>query len=88
MAIVIENKERLLFTLKEKTSGLLTLNPEDLILVEENNIKEYSTPEDVDLKIDKHTGATYNTNAIQTVTQAEYDALTKVAGTLYFIPQP
>ena len=86
--IVTEYKKVLLFTLKAKTSGLLTTNPEDFIFVEENNIKQYAKPEDVDLKIDKHTGATYNTNAIQTVTQAEYDALTPVAGTLYFIPEP
>ena len=38
-----------------------------------------------DDKISKHVGATYTTNAIQTVTQAEYDALTPDASTLYFI---
>ena len=37
------------------------------------------------LKIDKHNGATYDTNAIQTVTAAEYAALTPNASTLYFI---
>lgn len=87
MKVINENK-RLLFTLKEKTSGPLVVALEDLILVEENNIKQYATPEDLDLKIDKHTGANYNTNALETVTQAEYDALTPVAGTLYFIPEP
>jgi len=39
----------------------------------------------LDDKISKHVGATYTTNAIQTVTQAEYDALTPDASTLYFI---
>jgi hypothetical protein len=39
----------------------------------------------LDEKISKHVGATYTTNAIQTVTQAEYDALTPDASTLYFI---
>jgi hypothetical protein len=36
-------------------------------------------------KLDKHDGATYDTNAIQTVTAAEYAALTPNASTLYFI---
>lgn len=36
--------------------------------------------------INKHTGTTYTTNAIQTVTQAEYNAIiTKDPNTLYFI---
>jgi hypothetical protein len=39
----------------------------------------------LDDKISKHVGVTYSTNAIQTVTQAEYDALTPNASTLYFI---
>jgi hypothetical protein len=39
----------------------------------------------LDEKISKHVGATYSTNAIQTVTQSEYDALTPDASTLYFI---
>ena len=39
---VINDKKRLLFTLKEKTSGTLVVAPEELILVEENNIKEDS----------------------------------------------
>ena len=41
MKVINENK-RLLFTLKEKTSGLLVVAPEELMLVEENNIKEES----------------------------------------------
>ena len=36
-------------------------------------------------KIPTHDGATYDTNAIQTVTAAEYAALTPNASTLYFI---
>lgn len=37
-------------------------------------------------KLDKHTGATYNTYAIQTLTAAEYAAIgTPDADTLYFI---
>lgn len=36
-------------------------------------------------KIDKNVGATYTTNALNTVTQAEYDALTPEATTIYFI---
>ena len=36
-------------------------------------------------KIAKHDGATYDTNAIQTVTAAEYAALTPNASTIYFI---
>lgn len=41
---------------------------------------------DVDNRIAKHTGATYTTNAIVTLTQAEYDAIvTPDANTLYFI---
>jgi hypothetical protein len=39
----------------------------------------------VDNKIAKDTGTTYNTYAIKSVTQAEYDALTPDANTLYFI---
>jgi hypothetical protein len=40
----------------------------------------------LDGKISKHEGATYTTNAVQTLTQAEYDAIgTKDATTLYFI---
>jgi hemin uptake protein HemP len=35
--------------------------------------------------IPTHDGATYDTNAIQTVTAAEYAALTPNANTLYFI---
>ena len=35
--------------------------------------------------IQKNVGTTYTTNAITTVTQAEYDALTPVATTIYFI---
>ena len=33
---VINDKKRLLFTIKEKTSGLLTVAPEELILVDES----------------------------------------------------
>ena len=33
---VINDKKRLLFTLKEKTSGLLVVAPEDLLLVDES----------------------------------------------------
>jgi len=36
-------------------------------------------------RIEKNVGATYTTNAITAVTQAEYDALTPVATTIYFI---
>ena len=36
-------------------------------------------------KIDKNVGATYTTNSLTTVTQAEYDALTPNATTIYFI---
>ena len=36
-------------------------------------------------RIEKNVGTTYTTNAITTVTQAEYDALTPVATTIYFI---
>jgi len=36
-------------------------------------------------KISKHDGATYDTNAIQTLTAAEYAAITPNANTLYFI---
>jgi methyl-accepting chemotaxis protein len=36
-------------------------------------------------RIEKNVGTTYTTNAITTVTQAEYDALTPVATTVYFI---
>lgn len=40
----------------------------------------------LDLKLSKHDGVTYDTNAIQTVTAAEYAAIvTKDASTLYFI---
>lgn len=40
----------------------------------------------LNLKISKHVGATYTTNAIQTVTAAEYAAIgTPDASTLYFI---
>ena len=35
--------------------------------------------------IQKNVGTTYTTNALTTVTQAEYDALTPVATTIYFI---
>jgi hypothetical protein len=42
--------------------------------------------DEINAKISKHVGATYTTNAIQTVTQAEYDAIgTPDANTLYFI---
>jgi hypothetical protein len=42
--------------------------------------------EEINSKISKHVGATYTTNAIQTVTQSEYDAIgTPDANTLYFI---
>lgn len=36
-------------------------------------------------KISKSEGATYTTNAIVTLTQAEYDAITPDTNTLYFI---
>ena len=36
-------------------------------------------------RIEKNVGTTYTTNAITAVTQAEYDALTPVATTIYFI---
>lgn len=36
-------------------------------------------------KISKNVGTTYTTNALNTVTQAEYDALTPDATTIYFI---
>ena len=36
-------------------------------------------------KIAKHDGPTYDTNALQTVTAAEYEALTKNSSTIYFI---
>jgi len=36
-------------------------------------------------KIDKNVGTTYTTNALNTVTQAEYDAITPDANTIYFI---
>ena len=40
----------------------------------------------IENKISKHTGTTYTTNSIQTVSQAEYDAiLVKDATTIYFI---
>ena len=40
----------------------------------------------LNLKISKHVGATYTTNAIQTVTAAEYAAIvTPDASTIYFI---
>ena len=44
MKVINENK-RLLFTLKEKTSGTLVVAPEDLILVEES-LQETPTPVD------------------------------------------
>ena len=40
---------------------------------------------DIANRIEKNVGATYTTNAITTLTQVEYDALTPVATTLYFI---
>ena len=49
MKVINENK-RLLFTLKEKTSGLLVVAPEELILVEENSVKEEI---DISGKLDK-----------------------------------
>ena len=39
----------------------------------------------VDAKISKSDGTTYDINALAAVTQAEYDALTPSATTLYFI---
>ena len=53
MKVINENK-RLLFTLKEKTSGLLVVAPEELILVEENSVKEEI---DISGKLDKDTTA-------------------------------
>ena len=47
---VINDKKRLLFALKEKTSGLLVVAPEELILVEENSVKEEI---DISGKLDK-----------------------------------
>ena len=44
---VINDKKRLLFTLKEKTSGLLVVAPEELILVEEKGTKATSEFKDV-----------------------------------------
>ena len=59
---VINDKKRLLFTLKEKTSGILVVTPEELILVDENNTKE-----DIDTsgKLDKSTtpSSVYTTDA-------------------------
>lgn len=45
MKVINENK-RLLFTLKEKTSGILVVAPEELILVEESTGGETPTPVD------------------------------------------
>jgi hypothetical protein len=46
----------------------------------------FSVTDELNNKISKHVGATYTTNAIQTVTQSEYDAIgTPDANTLYFI---
>ena len=39
----------------------------------------------IETSIPTHDGATYDTNAIQTVTAAEYAALTPNASTIYFI---
>ena len=39
----------------------------------------------IDAKISKSDGTTYDINALAAVTQAEYDALTPSATTLYFI---
>lgn len=39
----------------------------------------------IENKIDKFTGDTYTANSISVVTQAEYDALTPNANTIYFI---
>ena len=59
---VINDKKRLLFALKEKTSGLLVVAPEELILVEENSVKEEI---DISGKLDKSTtpSSVYTTDA-------------------------
>ena len=51
---VINDKKRLLFTIKEKTSRLIVVSHEGLILVEENSVKEEI---DISGKLDKDTTA-------------------------------
>ena len=63
-------------------------NKQDSLVVDGTGAK-YATVDAVnsglDYKISKNLGATYTTNALSSVTQAEYDALTPVASTVYFI---
>ena len=63
-------------------------NKQDSLVVDGTGAK-YATVDAVntglDYKISKNLGATYTTNALSSVTQAEYDALTPVATTVYFI---
>lgn len=100
---VVNGEKALLFTLKEKVSGLLTISPEDLILVEENNIKTYASESFVNNEVSilnaridstaanliaKDSGDSFGTDTLKTMTTAEYTASPKTAGTLYFVTQP
>ena len=72
MKVINENK-RLLFTLKEKTSGALTVAPEDIILVEEKISKE-----EIDIFIEKNA----NLNTTITGTTVETVLYTKNLGVI------
>jgi hypothetical protein len=71
-----------------------TLNAGDYVVIIYSNaingVQPYYSQAETDALVNnvailKSVGATYTTNAILTVTQAEYDALTPNASTLYFI---
>lgn len=76
-------------TYTDKEQGQVNSNPVEQTFTFEdaNEIKDVvnNNATEINTKIAKNVGATYTTNEITTVTQAEYDALTPVATTLYFI---
>ena len=72
-------------------TGDVTLDKSDVGLSNVDNTSDANKPVStatqtaLDAKISKSDGATYDVNALAAVTQAEYDALTPSATTLYFI---
>ena len=74
--------QKLTFT---EANELVTKFDANAVLIDANTTGVATNVTDISNRIEKNIGATYTTNALTTLTQAEYDALTPVATTVYFI---
>lgn len=66
-------------------TGVVTLVKADITDFSDSDYATAAQGITADNSIQKNIGATYTTNALTAVTQAEYDALTPDANTIYFI---